>query len=131
MERKYAVTVCGNHTGTVTVQKQGLYYLFSCRCALRGDMIYRLMVTCGTVQEKLGILVPENGNFTLNTKIPVKRIGAGELSFQLIPNDETFSKSFIPIYPEEPFAYISRLKESFLTLRDGQPGINVEKVQEL
>ena len=94
-------------------------------------MIYRLMVTCGTVQEKLGILVPENGNFTLNTKIPVKRIGAGELSFQLIPNDETFSKSFIPIYPEEPFAYISRLKESFLTLRDGQPGINVEKVQEL
>ena len=33
---------------------------------------------------------------------------------------------FIPIYPEEPFAYITRLKTAFLVRQNGQVGMIVE-----
>ena len=130
MECNYSVTVYGKHAGKVIVQRQGLYYHFLCRCSLTGDIMYRLVVTCGTVQESLGILVPKDGSFMLETRLPIKRIGVGNLSFALIPKHETIGGRFVPISPEEPFAYISRLKNSFLILRNGQPGICIEKMQE-
>lgn len=130
MEDHYAVTVRGKHAGKVSVQRQGLYYHFLCRCDLCADVMYRLIVTCGENQESLGILVPKNGCFILEKKLPVKRIGEGVLSFSLVPKQERFTGTFVPICPEEPFAYISRLKHSFLILRDGQPGICIEKKQE-
>ena len=130
MERKFSVTVCGKHAGKVLVQRQGLYYRFTCRCNLAGDIIYRLMVTCGNVRENLGILVPKEESFVLDTKLPVKSIGEGDMSFTLIPKHEAYSGTFVPISPEEPFAYISRLKKSFLILRDGQPGIYINQMQE-
>ena len=116
--------------GKVLVERQGLYYRFSCRCRLEGDIIYRLTVTCGSVRENLGILVPKDGSFVLQTKLPVKRIGAGELSFSLVPRNDDFAGTFVAIRPEEPFSYISRIKKSFLVIRDGQPGILIEKLQE-
>lgn len=130
MEKHFSVTANGRPVGKVLVDRQGLYYRFSCRCRLEGDMIYRLLVTCGSVRENLGILVPEESSFVLHTKLPVKRIGEGELSFTLVPRKDDLPGTFVPIRPEEPFAYISRLKESFLVIRDGQPGICIEKLQE-
>lgn len=130
MEHQYAVTVCGKHAGKVLVQRHGLYYMFSCKCILSGDTIYRLVVSCGTVCESLGILVPDAGSFKLNTKLPVKRIGEGEMTFTLVPKQEPLSDTFVRISPEEPFAYISRLKSSFLTVHHGQQGICIVKKQE-
>ena len=130
MEQSYSVTICGQQAGKVIVQRQGLYYLFSCRCRLSGDMMYRLSVTCGAQQESLGILIPKDGNFMLETKVPVKRIGEGEMSFILIPKQVPLSGTFVPISPEEPFAYISRLKKSFLVYKNGQVGILIDKMQE-
>ena len=129
MDQNYTVTVCGKQAGKVVVQRQGLYYHVHCRCCLTGDNMYRLVVTCGTIRESLGILVPEGGSFVLDTRLPVKRIGEGKLAFALIPKHEISSGSFVPIHPEEPFAYIARLKESFLILRDGQPGILIHERQ--
>ena len=91
--------------------------------------MYRLMVDTGPVRENLGILVPKDGSFALDTKVPAKRIGEGNMIFSLISKQEEYKGTFVPIYPEEPFTYISRLKESFLVHRDGQPGINIEKNQ--
>ena len=93
-------------------------------------MIYRLIVSGEMTRENLGILVPEGGDFILRTKIPVKRIGDGKMVFTLVPKQDDISGPFIRIIPEEPFAYISHLKDSFLTLRDGQPGISAGKMQE-
>lgn len=124
--RSFSVTVCGKPVGKVIVQRQGLYYLFSCRCNLSEDVMYRLMVDCGPVRENLGILIPQNGSFVLDTKVPAKRIGEGNMIFSLISKQEEYKGVFVPIYPEEPFTYISRLKESFLVYRNGQPGINIE-----
>ena len=130
MGNSYAVTFRGKHAGKVQVRRQGLYYHFSCRCRLNGDGIYRLVVTCGSKRENLGILIPEDGDFALETKQPVKRIGEGTMDFLLIPKREERAQSFVPIAPEEPFAYISRLKHSFLCVRNGQTGVLINEMQE-
>ncbi len=108
--------------GRVQAQKQGLYYVFSCRCSLSGDTVWRLNVSCGDNQVDLGILVPEDGAFCLTTRRPVKTIGEGKLLFTLKPSHESTGTKFAPIYPEEPFAYIQRLKDAFLEERNGQLG---------
>lgn len=108
--------------GRVQVQRQGLYYVFSCCCSLSGDTVWRLNVFCGDNQADLGILVPENGAFCLTTRRPVKSIGEGKLLFTLRPSHENKGTKFAPIYPEEPFAYIQRLKDAFLEERNGQLG---------
>ena len=130
MEQSYPVTCKGTHVGKVIVQRNGLYYHFSCRCHLADQTIYRLVVTVGTTHINLGVLVPMNGSFILNTKQPVKTIGEGEMSFDLVTKKEDCSVTFVPIVPEEPFSYISRLKDSFLELQDGQPGITIKETQE-
>lgn len=130
MERYYTVSGNGTQEGKVLVKQQGLYYFISCRCKLASDSMYRLRVTCGAVHENLGILVPKDGCFVLDTKIPVKRLGTGDMFFTLLPKQEQASGIFVPIHPEEPFAYISQLKKSFLQYKDGQPGIYIQKMQE-
>lgn len=130
MNQEYPVTVSGKQVGKVLVECRGLYYQFSCRCNLSGNIIYRLMVSCGSVCESLGILIPLEGSFGIETKLPIKRLGIGKLVFSLIPRHEASANIFIPIYPDEPFAYISRLKKSFLVLQNGQPGISIVQMQE-
>ena len=123
MEQSFSVTVDGTTVGKVTVQRQGLYYRFFCRCSLSGDGIYRLAVTCGEHRDNLGVLVPKEDSFVLETKISVKRIGEGDMSFFLLSNTESHCGHFVPIYPDAPFRYISHLKESFLIHKNGKNGI--------
>ena len=126
MEGNYGVYFGKQPVGKVQVLRQGLYYRFICRCQLSGDVVCRLSVVCGNNRESLGVVVPENGGFGLDTKLPVKRLGEGEMMFTLIPKHEKTEGKFVPIYPEEPFAYIERLKESFLVRKEGQAGIVIK-----
>ena len=109
-------------TGTVTVTREGLYYRFSCRCSLSGDVMHRLMVTTDQGQVDLGVLVPVDGRFGTEKRIPCKKIGK-DPQFQLLPKHENMQGRFVPIYPEEPFEYISKLKNAFLATQNGQVGI--------
>ena len=129
METYYPVSYNGKTCGKVTVSRKGLYYHFHCRCIMNCDAIFRLILLIGSHQESLGILVPFEDAFTLKTSIPVKKLKEGEWLFQILPQYHS-TGSFVPIHPEEPFAYISRLKESFLIYHNGQPGIKIEKMQE-
>lgn len=130
LEHMYSVLLGPQHAGKVMVQRNGLYYHFNCSCDLPADNIYRLIVTCDSKQENLGVLVPHGNRFTLEKKIPAKRIGAGDMTFKVIPKKETHSGTFMPISPEEPFAYISRLKQAFFLLQNETPGIYITKNQE-
>ena len=122
----YTVFFGNQQVGKVRVQRQGLYYSFHCRCRLTGDVVCRLYVSCGGRQENLGVVIPEGDGFGLDTRLPVKRFQEGEPSFSLIPKHEEPSGRFVPIVPEEPFAYIERLKTSFLVKKYGQMGILLE-----
>lgn len=123
MEGNYEVRFGNRSCGKVQVQRQGLYYRFLCRCRISGEVLCRLRVTCGDKQEELGILSPVEGGFGLEKKIPVKRLGNGLPVFQLYVKQEQAEGRFVPITPEEPFAYISRLKDAYLVHRNGQAGI--------
>jgi len=109
--------------GTAKVSREGLYYRFQCRCTMTEDTLCRVNV--GT--ESLGILVPMGDGFGLDTKLPVKRFAGTVSEFRLVPNKPMLEGKFIPIKPEEPFAYIERLKEAHLACRDGQLGIVIRE----
>ncbi len=126
MEGNYGVRLGTDLVGKVNVRKQGLYCRFVCRCRLSGGGVFRLQVSCGGKQENLGILVPMEDGFGLDTRIPAKRLEEGEPVFTLVPKHEKREGQFVPIYPEEPFAYIGRLKKAFLVRQNGQMGILLE-----
>ena len=123
MDGCYDILLGNEPIGKVRVERQGLYYRFFCRCKLSGTVIYRLTVSCNGHHENLGIPVPEGDWFTLNAKLPVKRLGKGAPSFLALPKHRSGSGQFVPVYPEEPFAYLHRLQEAFMQVREGQAGV--------
>lgn len=126
LDGKYDVTLNGKVVGQAQVRKEGLYYRFQCQCRLSGD-VCKLEVACGENRANLGVLIPTGDGFGLETKLPVKRIGEGIMEFFIIPNRVVLAGKFVPIYPEEPFAYIEKLKKAHLARQNGQLGIIIQE----
>ena len=117
----YGVYFGDKSVGKAQVTEQGLYYHVVCRCSLSGEVMYRLEVSCGEKRENLGVLVPGENGFGLDTRFPISRVGRGELSFRHLPrHDPLQGRLFVPITPEEPFAYLSWLKDAFLEIQEGK-----------
>ena len=127
MDGTYEIMLGGESVGQAVVRRQGLYYRFSCRCSLSGDVICRLKVRCGEKEQDLGILVPLEGGFGLEKMLPAKYLGQGNLEFYLGAKGESESRRCSPVYPEEPFAYIDRLKDAFLVRSEGRMGICIKE----
>lgn len=125
MNGTYEILLGGESIGQAYVEKQGLYYCFSCRCSLSGEVIYRITVTCDDRCESLGVPVPEGGDFVLATRVPVSKLGEGEPVFRAVPRHKELGGKFIPISPDTPFTYLHRLENAFLENRNGQLGIVV------
>lgn len=123
MEGSYPILQGSESIGSAQIIRQGLYYCFDCHCNLSGEVVHRLIVTCGGNVHSLGILVPEGELFVLRTKLPVKKLGESMPQFRVQPAHKPMGTSFIPISPEEPFTYLSRVKDGFLEIREGVPGI--------
>ena len=87
----------------------------------------RVMVACGERKVDLGICVPMGDLFGLDKKVPCKQLGEGEPEFFLTPRPQHSSGKFVPVYPEEPFAYMRKLKGAFLEIRNGQMGIVISE----
>ena len=82
----------------------------------------------GEKRENLGVLVPGENGFGLDTRFPISRVGRGVLSFRLLPrHDPLQGRLFVPITPEEPFAYLSRLKDAFLEIQEGKKGASIPR----
>lgn len=125
MEGNYEVYLGSEQVGKVQVIRQGLYYRFLCRCRVAQGRMYRLLISLGDKQENLGILLPLDGGFGLDTRLASKKLGNGKIKFFLLPGKNSASVKFVPICPEEPFSYISRLKEAYLVQKNGQIGIHL------
>ena len=130
MEGDYRIFMADQCLGTVKVTRQGLYYHFDCRCQLTGDVMYRVLVTCGGRTSSLGIPVPEGGAFVLRTRLPAKQLEDGMPRFQLQPKHRAAGDWFVPISPEEPFSYLSRIKDAFLEIREGVLGLTIPGKEE-
>ena len=121
--KSYLIHFGKEPVGKVRVSRQGLYYCFQCRCNPSEDTVARLIVANGSFSENLGILVPMGNGFGLDTRRPVKLFTNEEFSFELIPKGERICKQFVPIYPDEPFSYLNKLKQSYLVKKNGVAGI--------
>ena len=130
MEGNYEVLYGKEAVGKVQLLRQGLYCRIICRCRLSGDQVCRLYAVSDGRQENLGVLVPDGDGFLLDRKIPAKRIGEGTLRFVLSSGGGLPAGTFVPITPEEPFAYIERLKDAFLQSEHGKIGIRIKESPE-
>lgn len=119
MEGTYPVLHGDQPVGEVRVTRRGLYYHFTCRFQLKEPCLCRLEFCCGDRTEVLGVPVPEGGQFVLTKQIPVSRVAARTPVFRVLPKQMSLQGRFVPISPEEPFAYLDRLKNAYL-LRSGQ-----------
>ena len=126
MVAEYDIYMGNAVVGIATVERQGLYYCFDCRCRLAEDSLCRVVAECGGRRENLGILAPRGSTFCLRTKLAIKRFGEGKFSFRVMSKHPTGQGFFAPVYPDEPFKYISRLKNAFLEVRNGQLGVIIE-----
>lgn len=124
MEGVYAITLGGRAVGQAAVFQNGLYLYFECRCRLTGETVCRIRVKCGGKEEDLGIPVPEGREFVLRRKLPAKRLGAGVPEFRVEPKRTALPENWVPVRAEEPFAYLTRLQDAFLEVRDGQVGVS-------
>ena len=122
----YEVTLDGRPAGKAQVTRQGLSYHVVCRCAVSGEEMYRLEAACGEKRMDLGILIPKDRSFGLDMRFPVSKLGEGELTFRLRGKDEPKEgRRFVPVKPEEPFAYLASLKDSFLEIRNAEIGVSL------
>ena len=123
MASVYDIKLWDKPIGTAEVTREGLYYRFRCRCKLEMDAVCKVSV--GEIS--LGVLVPEGDSFVLNTRLPAKRFAEQPMDFQIVSERPVVQGRFIPIKPEEPFAYIERLKDAYLAQRDGQIGVIIKE----
>ena len=114
MVGKYEVTLDGQAVGTAELSREGLYYRIRCRCRLKENQLYRLYAD----GEKVGVLAPENGEWTLITKVSAKRLRQGCV-FSLDENRE----QFFPFRPGEVFDHLDKLRRGHLGFREGEPGL--------
>ena len=61
--------------------------------------------------------------FGVDTRIPIKRLGEGSMSFRLLPKHSKMDGRFVPVSPDEPFGYIRQLQKAHLATRDGMVGV--------
>lgn len=126
MEGTYPLLLGSETVGTVQIKREGLYLRFCCRCRLPGDVMYKLQVSCGGKEANLGVLAPTGGYFGLNKRVSARHLGQGTPNFSLVRHREHGGGVFVPIYPEEPFAYIHKLENAFLAQQAGQLGIIIQ-----
>lgn len=114
MDGTYQVMLEGQAVGTVELRREGLYYHLSCRCRMVDHQVHRLYGD----GEKIGVLLPKNGELTLEARMAAKRLKPGCV-FSL----EERNGTFIPIRPGEAFAQLDKLRLGRLAFRDGEPGL--------
>ena len=110
----YDVIYADTTVGRVELEREGLYVRIRCRCRVQDNEMHRLYAG----GEKIGVLIPENGDLVLDTKVAAKRLKEG-CTFSL----EEKVRNFIPIHPGEAFGYLGKLRLSKLAFREGEPGI--------
>lgn len=121
MDGRYDIFMGNQVVGAAVVQQQGLYYRFQCRCRLPKDYFCRVTVECDGRHESLGTLLPAGDGYCLTTRLAAKKLGQGKPRFCIVPKAP--AGRFIPVYPDEPFAYLTQLKNAYLEERRGQVGV--------
>ncbi len=102
----YPILESDTKIGDAQVSRAGLYYSINCRLHKAANGLYRINVCNGDHFVDLGICVPINGVLGIDTSIPVRVIGEGEMTFKLTCGQD--AGEIIPISADVPVAYLSQ-----------------------
>ena len=122
MDGSFEVYLGDKPAGKLQIRREGLYYRLLCRCQVPDEMVYRLFAVSDGERVNLGVVIPEGDGFTLERRIPAKQLHSGS-RFVLSARSGREEGRFVPVYPEEPFTYISQLETAFLEVRGSQIGV--------
>lgn len=123
MIESYKIMLGDQSVGLAEVKREGLYYRFHCRCRLSGEVMYHIKALCGEKEYDLGVCVPVENGFGVDTKAPVKKLGEGMFSFYAVPRHSDIAGKFVPIRADEPFLYLEKLQGAHLAFQNGVQGI--------
>ena len=123
LQEQYEIMLGAEPVGHARISREGLYSRFRCQCSLSGTVVCRIVMVYGSEEVDLGIAVPQNDSFCVDTRLPTKRIPAGTPRFEVRPRRASFDPEFIPIRPDEPFLYLSKLKTAYLVKRGQLTGV--------
>ncbi len=138
MEGMYEVLYEDKSVGKVQVLRQGLYYQFFCRARIPDSRVCRLVAQWEKAWENLGVPVPEGDGFSLDRKLPAKRMGKTAPIFRLVPAGVDIEGYLNPrepepvsepipepepeLIPEEPVAQESQQpQQQILPIREEEP----------
>ena len=124
MQGTWTVYENAQPVGICTAAEEGLYCRLDCRCRPAGTGLSDLILTCGTEQRALGILAPENGAFTLHTRVAARRLPAGEPEFSLRPRG---CGSWYPLKKGGKVSCLQLLERAVFRRRNGSPGLEIRQ----
>lgn len=123
MEGTWNVYFEEKNVGNCCICREGLYYRIVCRCSRVTDAVCRLAVQCGEQTVDLGVLVPVEGGFGLDKRLPEKRLPQGEPRFLIRSPAQSVDGRFVPVREGAPFAYLSELTGARFARRGGEVGV--------
>jgi hypothetical protein len=88
--------------GKAELNREGLYYRICIHCPQSA----RIHLRCALGTLDLGVCVPSAGEFIIQTRIPVKKIGEGKITFYTA-SEET---SFYPVSEDASFLRLNLLR---------------------
>lgn len=112
--------------GTAAIEKTGLYWKIQCLCNIKSEAFFMVYATGREKSLCLGMLAPEKGKLALRRSIACKQLPLDIIRFHVAPKRPKEKIHFAPIYPEEPFSYLQRLKNSRLEVRQNIKGIALD-----
>ena len=118
---RYTIWANGKSAGDAEVIKSGLYYKIMCRIVRPKKGMYRLNVRCCEKTVDLGLCVPMQDHFGVDTSVPIRKIGEGELIFELI--GEHHSQKFIAISKETPVKHLAEYSKMRFVILEGEKGV--------
>lgn len=111
----YFDLICGNDIcGSVSATREGLYLKLCCRCDLPEKRIYHVIIQSDKNAVDLGVCVPKDDCFGIDTRIPIRSINTDSMRFLLTEKGIHQKKDQISLEESKPFPYLEQLDSAYL-----------------
>lgn len=124
---EYIVQLDGSIVGSAKVTREGLYLHIVCKCTFAESGLYKIEAEGPSGTVNLGTCVQRQESFGLDTRVPVKHLGIGELVFRVLVPPKNKEQVRIPISEREAFAYIAKLRNARLIIQSGKRYIELRE----
>lgn len=124
---EYPIYLGDDAVGTAMVSKEGLYYRIQCTSHLTAGKPFRVTAEAEHSID-LGLCVPDGHHFGLEVRVPMKKLGEGDIRFYIRTQQEKKSEDWFPISSEKPFPYIVKLKYAYMVSLEGERGIAFKEI---